>query len=234
MVNFILVEDNNRFNEMLKNEINKIMFRETNDYKIWSFFDFNDEFKEVMKKDLSCKIYILDIMAPSDDGVNIAREIRETDIDSIIIFLTNHKKFGTILLQDEIMFLSFIVKSKYQERLESAIKKALTIVGKKQAIRFIDQKIVYMIPLKDILYVTTNTVKQKTVIRTDYTIFEVNKTLIEIEKMLDDRFEKSHRSCIVNMDRIVAVNKKLHIITFDNGEQTGLMNDEFKKKRELK
>ena len=55
--------------------------------------------------------------------------------------------------------------------------------------------------------------------------------MIEIEKMLDENFEKSHRSCIVNNKRIVAINKRMHIITFDNGEQTGLMNDEFKRKK---
>lgn len=51
-----------------------------------------------------------------------------------------------------------------------------------------------------------------------------------MEKILDENFVKSHRSCIVNTKRIVAVNQNLHIITFDNGDRTGLMNDQFKKK----
>ena len=231
MINFIIVEDNKYFNGIVKNEIDKIMFHEPMAYHIHLFYDFDQKFKKIMNSDLPLKIYILDMEAPSDDGINIARKIRENDMDSIIIFLTQYKEFGSILLQDEIMFLAFIVKSKYEKRLSSAIKKAVKMVGTKQAIRFTDQKIVYTIPLHDILYITTNTMKQKTVIKTDYTTFEVNKTMIEIEKMLDENFEKSHRSCIVNNKRIVAINKRMHIITFDNGEQTGLMNDEFKRKK---
>ena len=231
MINFIIVEDNKYFNGIVKNEIDKIMFHEPMAYHIHLFYDFDQKFEKIMNSDLPLKIYILDIEAPSDDGLNIARKIRENDMDSIIIFLTQYKEFGSILLQDEIMFLAFIVKSKYEKRLSSAIKKAVKMVGTKQAIRFTDQKIVYTIPLHDILYITTNTMKQKTVIKTDYTTFEVNKTMIEIEKMLDENFEKSHRSCIVNNKRIVAINKRMHIITFDNGEQTGLMNDEFKRKK---
>ena len=231
MINFIIVEDNKYFNGIVKNEIDKIMFHKPMAYHIHLFYDFDQKFKKIMNSDLPLKIYILDIEAPSDDGINIARKIRENDMDSIIIFLTQYKEFGSILLQDEIMFLAFIVKSKYEKRLSSAIKKAVKMVGTKQAIRFTDQKIVYTIPLHDILYITTNTMKQKTVIKTDYTTFEVNKTMIEIEKMLDENFEKSHRSCIVNNKRIVAINKRMHITTYENGEQTGLMNDEFKRKK---
>lgn len=119
------------------------------------------------------------------------------------------------------MFLAFIIKNQFKKRLPIVIEKALQAINSK--------KIKYTIPMNDILYITTNTIKQKSVIVTSYSVFEINKTLIEMEAMLDNRFVKSHRSCIVNTKRIIAINKNLHVITFDNGDRTGLMNDQLKK-----
>ena len=127
------------------------------------------------------------------------------------------------------MFLAFIIKNQFKKRLPIVIEKALQAINSKKILKFWDQKIKYTIPMNDILYITTNTIKQKSVIVTSYSVFEINKTLIEMEAMLDNRFVKSHRSCIVNTKRIIAINKNLHVITFDNGDRTGLMNDQLKK-----
>lgn len=230
MINFIIVEDNSMFNNIIQNEVNKIMFSEDIEYRITSFLDFNEEFKKIMTNNMPSKIYILDIETPTSSGIDMARRIRLLDTESIIIFLTNYNEFGDILLKDEIMFLSFIIKPEYQKRLPKSIKTALRTLGNRKMVEFVDQKIKYTIPMNSILYVTTNKLKQKTVIVTNYSIFQINKPLREIEKMLDYNFERSHRACIVNVRRIISINKNLHVITFDNGERTGLMNDKFKKK----
>lgn len=230
MINFIIVEDNSVFNNIIKNEIDKIMFPEDIEYHISTFLDFNDNFKKAMTSNMPSKIYILDIETPSASGIDIARKIRLVDTESIIIFLTSHDEFGDILLKDEIMFLAFIIKTEYRERLPKAIKIALQTLGNRKMIEFVDQKVKYTIPMNSILYVTTNTLKQKTVIVTNYSVFQINKSLRKVEKMLDHNFERCHRACIVNKKRIVAINKNLHVITFDNGQRTGLMNDKFKKK----
>ena len=229
MIHIIIVEDNILFNNTIKEEVTRILFSKDLEYRIFQFYDFDEEFDQVMKSEIPLKIYILDIETPSACGIDITRKIRTTDMESIIIFLTNYDEFGSLLLKDEIMFLSFILKNQFKVRLPNAIEKALQIIYSKKILKFWDQKIKYTIPMNDILYVTTNTVKQKTVLVTSYSVFEINKTLIEMEKILDENFVKSHRSCIVNTKRIVSVNKNLHIITFDNGDRTGLMNDQFKK-----
>lgn len=113
------------------------------------------------------------------------------------------------MLQDEIMFLTFICKfDNMEKRLESAIASALKMVGVKRTIRFDDRGVLYTITLNDILYVTTSTYERKTVIVTSYNEYKTNKTFNEVCNMLTDDFKQTHRSCVVNTKLVVKVNKK--------------------------
>ena len=199
-------------------------------YQTHIFSDYDSEFMELLETELPNKIYILDIEAPSASGIDIARKIRTNDIDSILIFLTAHNELGNVLLQDELMFLTFICKFNNQEhRLESAIKNALKMIGIKQAIRFEDNGSLYTIPLDDILYITHDSVERKSIIVTNYTEYKVNKTLIELNKMLDSRFQQTHRACITNMNRVHSIDKKKGIIYFDNDTSVPMISKSFKK-----
>ena len=110
----------------------------------------------------------MDIETKNSSGIDVARKIREKDVDSIIIFLTSHDELGYTILKSEFFFLSFICKfDNYESKLESAIKKALNILGKKNIIRFEDQGALYTIPANDILYITRDSIERKCVINTD-------------------------------------------------------------------
>ena len=183
---------------------------------------------------MSNKIYILDIETPSASGIDVVRKIREKDIDSLIIFLTSHDELGYTILKSEFMFLSFICKfDDYEKKLTASIKKAIRIVGEKQSLRLTDHSVVYTIPLSDILYLYRDSVDRKTIIKTDYSEFRVNKPLSELIQLLNGSFKHSHRSCIVNMDRIISVDKKNNVIMFDGGETIDMVNSDFKKELEV-
>ena len=92
-----------------------------------------------------------------------------------------------------------------------------------------DRNILYTIKLNDILYITTDSFERKTIIKTDYRMFKVNKTLLEIVGMLDSRFVQTHRACYINSDRKVMIDKNTKLITFDNNETISLLSDKFKK-----
>ena len=210
--------------------INQVMMKNDYNYKIHLYSDYNKKFLNDMDLHLSNKIYILDIETPSGSGIDIARKIRQKDIDSIIIFLTSHYELGSVLLEDELMFLTFISKFNNQdERLISAINKALKMIGKKQAIRFEDHGVLYTIPINDILYVTRDSINRKAVIKTDYSEFKINKTISEFIDLLGDEFVQTHRSCLANKNRIRVMNKKTNTITFDNGEVVDLLSSNYKR-----
>ena len=179
------------------------MINSSHEYKIYDFKDYNQKFKKLIKENLPNKIYILDVETPSESGIDIARLIRKDDINSVIIFLTSHNEVGSILLKEQLMFLTFICKfDEAEKRLKQAIEKALELVGKKSAIRFEDHGSLYTIPIKDITHIYTDTLERKIIINTDYAQFKISKTLTEMEEILTKQFKHSHRACIVNTDRI--------------------------------
>ena len=230
MINFIICDDNKNLLDDAVEIINKVMMKNKHEYKVHAFTDYNDKFMKIMDEKLSCKIYILDVEVPSKSGIDIARMIRESDVDSVIIFLTSHNEVGPILLKEEIMFLTFICKyDNADKRLESSINKALELVGKKMAIRFEDQGAIYTIPVKDIVYVLTDTLERKLIIKTDYAEFKVSKTLVEMENLLPEQFKHSHRACIVNVDRIRMIDKRNNTIIFDNDDSVDLLSKSFRK-----
>lgn len=230
MINFIICDDNLMITKNVSEIIDKVMIKNDLQYEKHIFNNYNKDFLNIIKKPLLNKIYILDIETPAESGINMARKIRQNDIDSVIIFLTSHYELGSVLLEDEIMFLTFISKFNNQEaRIISAINKALKMIGHKQAIRFEDRGTVYTIPLKDILYITRDSVDRKTIIKTDYTEFKVNKSFQEIFGMLNNSFVQTYRSCAANKDRISSVNRKNNTIVFDNGLTIDLLSDNYKK-----
>ena len=109
-MNFIICDDNEKIRNHVVQMVDKIMMKNKLDYKTYVFDDFNEHFYDVVNEEMANKVYILDIETPSASGIDVARDIRENDIDSIIIFLTGHNELGSELLHDEIMFLTFIPK----------------------------------------------------------------------------------------------------------------------------
>ncbi len=230
MINFIVVDDVRKFLEIILDVITKVMMKNSFVYKTHSFNEYDDNFMKMMKSDLPNKIYIMDIETRESSGIDIARKIRKFDMDSIIIFVTVHNEAGMVLLQDDLMFLTFLCKfDDFENKLFNSINKALDFTNHKFSIKFNDRGTIYNIPINDILYVTKESNSRKSIIKTSYTEYKVNLTLQEIISMCKNHLIQTHRSCFVNMDRVRVIDKHLNIIEFDNGDTIDLLSSNYKK-----
>ena len=230
MVNVIICDDNDKDRKNILDVVNNFMQKNKIEYKTHVYDDYNRNFHEIIDNKLPFKIYLLDIETPSASGIDIARKIRNKDVDSVIMFLTAHEELGNVVLKNDLMFLSFINKfDNLKLRLTKSLKKALDLLNHKSIIKFTDRNTVYTIDMNDILYLTKESFERKTIIKTDYAEFKVNKTLNELVSMLDKRFIQTHRSCYINEDRKVSIDKTNKIILFDNGETTDLLSDKYRK-----
>lgn len=229
LVNFIICDDNKVVNKTVVDITNRVMMKNKLAYKVHTFFDYDTQFRKIMNSSLPSKVYILDIETPSASGIDIARRIREKDVDSIIIFLTSHEELGATILKSELMFLTFVSKfDNYEEGIESSINKALDFLDQKNIIRFYDHNALYTIPSKDILYVTRDSVERKCIMKLDYGEFHLTKSLNQMQQMLDGNFVQTHRACIVNLRRVRKVKISKREITFDNGLTIDLISDSYK------
>ncbi len=230
MINFILCDDNEKIVSDIKKIIDKFMMQNKTEYKTHLFNDLDDNFMKIIKEPLSFKIYILDIETPSRSGIDVARSIRKRDVDSVIIFITSHEELGLTLLKNEIMFLSFINKfDNYEERLLTSLNKSLEVLKRKNIIRFEERGVLYTIAMDDILYITRDSVERKCIIKTDYAEIKTYKPLSSIEKLLDNRFIKTHRACLVNKERVAKIDKIRKTILFDNGVVVSLLSEKYRR-----
>lgn len=230
MINFIICDDNNKVVDDIKNIISKFMMQNEHEYKTYLFNDYNSEFMKLVNSNLQCKIYILDIETPTRSGIDIARIIREKDNESVIIFITGHEELGSTILKKDLMFLSFINKfDDYENRLIFSITKALKIFHKKNNLKFKEGSTLYTVSMDDIIYITRDSIDRKCVVKTDHYEFKTYKTIKELEQLLDSRFIKIHRACIVNKDRIAKLDKSNKEIMLDTGEKLYLVSQKLVK-----
>lgn len=230
MINFIVVDDNKKFLDMMCEIITKSMMKNKFNYKTHSFIEYDSDFYDIMNSNLSNKIYILDIETREASGIDVARKIRKHDIDSIIIFATVHNEAGLILLKDDLMFLNFICKfDDFENKLSNSINKALEFIHHKIYIRFEDRGTIYTIPLNDILYVTKESNDRKSIIKTYSSEFKVNLSLKDIVEICDNRLVQTHRSCFVNMESVRVIDKHDNVIFFDNGLSIDMLSSTYKK-----
>lgn len=230
MFNFIVCDDHKVIRNNVERVIDQVMMKNANAYKKHIFDDYKEDFNKVMKSKLASKIYILDLETKTSSGTLIAEKIRENDINSIIIFLTSHEELAYQIIKTQLMCLTFISKKDdYKNLLLSAVSKSIDMVGKVQAIRFKNQGTIYTIPIKDILYVTRDSIERKCLIKTDYGIFLNPKPLNELGLELKDYFVQTHRACFINKNRFRKIDIKRRKIVFDTGDEIDLLSDGYKK-----
>lgn len=230
MINFIVCDNNKHILKNVVTTIDNIMMKNNIGYKIFSFSEYNNQFKSKVDAKKSNTIYILDIHVNQVSGIDMARKIRENDQQAIIIFLSRYHQLAEMIITQDIMPLTFISKYKnYQERLKTVIDNALSILNIRKQLKIKEKGIHYQIPLRDILYIMHDSVERKSIVITDYSEFHIGRTLSEIFDQLNSQFKYSHRACIVNMERVTKLDTKKKIITFDNGKTIDLISNNHKK-----
>ena len=230
MINFIICDDVKQYRDMVEHIVDSFMMKNKIEYKTHVFEDYDSEFVKIVESKLSFKIYILDIETPTKSGIDIARLIRNKDVDSVLIFLTGHQELGHVVMKNDFLFLSYINKfDDCEQRLKKSLDKALQLLKVKSIIRFKDNGVIYTIPQDDILYITRDSVERKCIIITDYSEFKVGKTLNELEEIVNDNFIKTHRACLMNSKRILSFSKSQKEVVFDNGMTSDLISTRFNK-----
>lgn len=230
MINFVVVDDIKKFSDIVCEVITKVMMKNRFVYKTHVFNEYDDKFYRVMESDIPNKIYIMDIETREASGIDVARKIRKFDVDSIIIFVTVHNEAGMVLLQDDLMFLTFLSKfDDFENKLYNSIVKALDYIHHRLSIKFNDRGTIYTIPFSDILYVTKESNSRKSIIVTGYAEYSVNLTLRDIVELCDNMLVQTHKSCFVNMDRVRIIDKHKNFIEFDDGKVIDLLSSNYKK-----
>ncbi|MBC6004546.1 MAG: LytTR family DNA-binding domain-containing protein [Paeniclostridium sordellii] len=170
-------------------------------------------------------VYFLDINIGEDiDGIELARQINNIDKSAIIIMITSHKDMSHLVFKYHIGAIDYIIKEDYEE-VKHRIRECIICANNKMKDSlnkdyfFIERlDCIDKIKYEDILYFET--CKKRFIgLNTTKSYIEFNGTLKELEKKLDDRFIRCHKSYIVNKNKVRNINKKQRIITMEDGSK---------------
>ena len=233
MIKFVVYDDEKSFRNSIKESIKETVDKLEIEYCIEEFSKFDNKMLNTINDD-SSKIYIMDIEIPDGmSGIDVARRIRIKDWNSIIMLITSHVDMGYEALKAQIMLMDFISKfNDYKGSLERNIKKAVNKIGDKKILIFETSEMTYRVYIDDIVYILKDSIDRKCVIKTDYNEITVNETITSLLNLLDTRFFLSHRSCVVNVDKINMIDWKNGIIYFKNGDNIDYLARN--KKKELR
>ncbi len=235
MINFIICDDNEFFLMEIYKVVNDFCLNKRINFEIHVFKNYDNNFFDIVRQELDNKVYILDIETPSGNGIDVAKKIRNKDLNSFLIFISSYTaKYINQVVSSDTMFIGYISKRKnYHEELLKKLKKIFKLGFQKNIIRFKDQGIIYTFDMRNIIYIEADSKKRRSIIHTQSGKTEVRLTLKKLMQVLDYRFEYSHRSCIINHEQVFYIDTIVKIIKFKNGTTINLLSDSFIKKIRL-
>lgn len=148
-------------------------------------------------------IFLLDIEMPGMDGVELARQIRRRNAQAQIVFITGYSEYMAVGYDVEA--LHYLVKPIESEKLYAVLDRAVARLQRQEPTLLIDQHgVLTRVPVSKIRFIEVN--RNYVTIYVD-TAYEIRRSMKEIETLLDKRFLRIGRSCIVNLTYVMQVSK---------------------------
>ncbi len=179
----------------------------------FTYFHFKDG-RELLASPQEFDMIFLDYQMKETDGLETARKLRASHIDTPIIFLSSfpHIVFDTF----EVNAYRFLVKPVDPEKLAAAMDNFLSEQETDQYIVVKDGDVSRRINIDDIVYAEAS--DKYCFVRTTEEGFVYKKTLAELESQLpEDQFFRSHRTYLIGFRHVVSHTETT--IVLDNQEK---------------
>ena len=148
-------------------------------------------------------IFLLDIEMPGMNGVELARNIRQRNTQAQIVFITGYAEYMAIGYDVEA--LHYLLKPVDSEKLFAVLDRAVVRLQRQEPTLLIDQHgVLTRVPVSKIRFIEVN--RNYVTIYVD-TAYQIRRSMKEIEALLDKRFLRIGRSCIVNLTYVQQVSK---------------------------
>ncbi|MFJ5564854.1 LytR/AlgR family response regulator transcription factor [Lysinibacillus xylanilyticus] len=164
--------------------------------------NFLENFQKGLEK---YNIIFLDIEMPEENGIRIARKIRDIDSDVLIIYVSSYDRY--MRESFEVQPFRYILKPiKFEELRKSIFQAFHFIVNNNNLITFSLKNTTYQLRIKDIIYITVENGRKLNII-TSENEYKTYGKLGDLEKHLKPYFfARVHTGYVVNMDNIRSIN----------------------------
>ncbi len=207
MINIAICDDDIDEIKIISTFVSKNIKELNISFKITVFNEGQDLIEHISSAKENFDIIFLDIYMKASQGIDIARKIREFDEECKIIFITSSREHA--IDSYEVRAVYYILKPIDEEKLSTAIKIAIEGLDKENKhIVITNKKGSYKILYKDILYAESKARLVNIYLKSQEVITFYSKLEDFLQRLQDERFLKSHKSFIVNMDYILKIEGK--------------------------
>lgn len=169
----------------------------------FSQFSSAEEFLFAWEDHQDVSVFLLDIEMPGMNGVDLARLIRQRNAQAQIVFITGYSEYMAIGYDVEA--LHYLVKPIESEKLYAVLDRAVARLQRQEPTLLIEQHgVLTRVAVSQIRYIEVN--RNYVTLHVD-TAYEIRRSMKEIESLLDKRFLRIGRSCIVNLTYVMQVSR---------------------------
>ena len=228
MLKIYVCEDIEVQRDKLQQIIENIVLMEDLDMELGCVSEAPHKILEKVKVTQEVGIYFLDIALEADmTGLVLAQEIRKYDPRGFIIFVTTHSEMSYMTFIYKLEALDFILKDDPEElgrRVRDCILKANqryasanNTVQANFSVKVNDK--VFTVDYDEILFFETSPNVHKIILHCKNRQMEFLGKIKDIEKQVDGRFYRCHRSFLVNRDNIREIDFQNRVIYMVNGDE---------------
>lgn len=230
MINFIVVDDNDKQRKNVCKIIMSYMMNNKIDFNIYEFQDYNKNLINYIEKNSNDSVYILDLELPNGDGIDIARMIRNkyNNWISPIIIITAHTSLYYEVYKQRLQILDFIGKcSDVNKNIIENIDICLKMLNKEKVYRYTYKNVEYTIPLTQINYIQRD--GRRTKIYTKDKEYYQNVSIKNIKNYLPSYFVVSSKGILINMKNIKKIDWNTCVVSFKDDTRSYLVSKSHKK-----
>lgn len=212
MLNIALCDDNPVELSQIAQILNKI---DNIDFKIYKYTNPHDCLQDI-QSGMVFDCFLLDILMNEDNGIDIAKKIRETHLDTPLIFITATPEYA--LDGYEVNATRYYLKPLNEKHFTEDLIKILEIAhaNTHDYMTITNTNGISRIYLKEIYYIES--MLRTIIIHTQQENYTMIGKISDLENQLNDHnFIRVHKSFIVNLRYIHNIFK--NTITLDNGEE---------------
>ncbi|MBO4592501.1 MAG: response regulator transcription factor [Eubacterium sp.] len=226
MLKIYVCEDNQEQRDRVTRSISEILDVENYNMEMGLATADPMEILETLKTEKDLGIFFLDIdLNAKINGIELANEIRKYQPRCYIIFVTTHSEMSYMTFTYKVEAMDFIIKdnpSDIKNRIHQCLDNCYRLsdqqsddVTKNYMVRMGSR--VKAVPYTDILFFEVSENARKIILCSKNSKIEFIGKLKDIEKELDKRFYRCHRSILVNKENIEEVDADRGIITLTGG-----------------
>ncbi|AQY50133.1 accessory gene regulator protein A [Listeria weihenstephanensis FSL R9-0317] len=225
---FICEDESNQRNQIVKYVENYIMIENFDMELALSTGDPEELLSYVQFSGEGMALYFLDVdlKHPRLDGLALAQKIREYDPRGFIVFITTHAELSYLTFTYKVEAMDYIIKDDFEnvrnrifdcmKSVEERVGRERKDVGKYFTMK-LEEKVIHEL-YDDILFLETSAKARRIILHAKDRQIEFYGRMKGLDEKLDERFFRTHRSFILNTDKIESINYSKGTITVVNGE----------------